>query len=92
MGPTGEDSWQSYRRKMLAETEHFIEWGLRHPELVNWIPAKLEGTGRFPRKVTNWFYQTVFSGQDSRHGHIWRDRLRQAFLRKSDPNQGIQDT
>jgi len=56
----GEDEWSVYRRQMLAETEQFIEWGLRNPELVKWIPAKPVNTGRFPGKVAEWFYNTVF--------------------------------
>ena len=60
---------------MLAETEAFIEWGLRHPELVNWIPAKRVGAGGFPRTVANWFYQTVFVGAEHKAASLWRRKL-----------------
>ena len=56
----GEDEWTAYRKEMLAETERFIEWGLRNPDRVHWIPAKPMGSGTFPRKVADWFYTSVF--------------------------------
>lgn len=80
MKATGEEAWQAYRRAMLKETEQFIEWGLRHPELVNWIPAKPVGAGGFPRQVCEWFYRTVFSGSGESEG--WRQRLRRAVSRR----------
>lgn len=67
------ESWEEQRRRMLEETEQFIEWGLRHPELVHWIPSKPVGAGGFPRQVAAWFYDTVFSSEES--DGFWR-RLR----------------
>jgi len=52
--------WTTYRREMIAETERFIEWGLKHPDLVTWIPAKPVDQGGYPRRVASWFYDTVF--------------------------------
>lgn len=66
---------------MLAETERFIEWGLRHPELVNWIPAKPVGAGGFPVAVAQWFYRTVFSGNGDSRRDTWRRMLRLGFRR-----------
>ena len=81
MAQTGEDNWQIYRRKMLAETERFIEWGLRNPTLVNWIPAKKVDARGFPKKVTDWFYQTVFSDGEAPQVRFWRQRLRSCLRR-----------
>ena len=61
---------------MIAETERFIEWGLRHPELVNWIPAKPVGAGGFPASVSRWFYHTVFVAGQAGRISFWRDKLR----------------
>ena len=76
MGRTSEETWVEYRKRMLAETERFIEWGLRHPELVTWIPAKRVATGGFPRKVADWFYLTVFWPRGNSRARFWRRRLR----------------
>ena len=82
MGPTGEEDWQAYRRRMLAETEQFIEWGLRHPEQVDWIPIKPIGEGAFPRKVADWFYQTIFAGDGDEGAGFWRRKLRMRIRRR----------
>ena len=58
----GEDEWTAYRKQMIAETERFVEWGLRNPDLIKWIPAKPVQTGGFPQKIADWFYHTVFRG------------------------------
>ncbi|NLF32751.1 MAG: hypothetical protein GX591_17900 [Planctomycetes bacterium] len=55
-----EQEWLAYRRKMIAETERFIEWGLKHPDLVTWIPSKPVNQGGYPRRVATWFYSVVF--------------------------------
>ena len=61
------DNWAIHRRRMLAETEMFIEWGLRHPEMVDWIPAKPVSEGGFPVQAANWFYATVFGPEGDRN-------------------------
>ena len=60
MAVFGEDEWTAYRKRMLAETERFIEWGLRNPDKVCWIPSKPIHNGGFPHKVAAWFYTNVF--------------------------------
>ena len=72
---SSEENWQAHRRRMIAETEQFIAWGLRHPELVDWIPAKPASAGEFPGPVAMWFYRTVFS-QAGETAQRWRQRLR----------------
>jgi hypothetical protein len=67
--------WQQCRREMIAETERFIEWGLRHPESVDWIPARPVRTGGFPRVVSVWFFREVFFAANAAAGS-WRQRLR----------------
>lgn len=57
---------------MLEETSRFIEWGLRHPELVEWIPIKpVDGEG-FPRRVSNWFWGVVLTGRVDESVQRWR--------------------
>ena len=60
---------------MLEETSRFIEWGLRHPELVIEIPAKPVGDGGFPASVATWFWSTVLSTRPDSRIRRWRDRL-----------------
>lgn len=55
-----KQDWVAYRREMIAETERFIEWGLKHPELVTWIPSKPVDQEGYPRRIASWFYSTVF--------------------------------
>ena len=54
-------SWEEYRRRMLRETEAFIEWGLAHPEEIVEIPAKPIGQGGFPAEVGKWFWNVVLT-------------------------------
>ncbi|MFP4055032.1 MAG: hypothetical protein ACLFV7_14325 [Phycisphaerae bacterium] len=54
-------SWEEYRRRMLRETEAFIEWGLAHPDAIVEIPAKPIGQGGFPAEVGRWFWNVVLT-------------------------------
>lgn len=69
------ESWEQRRQRMLDETSRFIEWGLRHPELVTWIPAKPVMEGGFPRRVAEWFWGTVLSERPDGVAGRWRNRL-----------------
>ena len=46
---TRMESWQFIRRRMIRETEHFLEDALRHPERRIAIPAVRVGAAGFPR-------------------------------------------
>ena len=85
MAKTLHESWDDHRKQMLAETSRFIEWGLRHPELVTWIPAKPVTEGGFPAQVAGWFWGAVLSERTDGLGRRWRDRL----LRVSDMLAGL---
>ena len=74
MSHASEESWKQYRRNMLAETSRFIEWGLRHPEQVVWIPSKPVEKGSFPRAVADWFWSMALSDGDRRWDG-WRQKL-----------------
>jgi len=76
--PAGLDKWELYRRQMVAETERFIEWGLRHGDRVNWIPTRPATDGGFPPRVGRWFYQTVF-GAPTAARRWWRRKLRRGI-------------
>ena len=80
MSAMGLESWEQRRQRMLDETSRFIEWGLRHPELVTWIPAKPVTEGGFPPRVAEWFWGAVLSERTDGLGRRWRGRL----LRVSD--------
>lgn len=75
MDNRSRESWDEYRKRMLAETSRFIEWGLRHPELVVWIPVKPVDEGGFPRRVADWFWGAVLSTRADGPLRGWRDRL-----------------
>jgi len=68
-------SLDEYRKRMLEETSRFIEWGLRHPDLVVWIPVKPTDQGGFPPGVGSWFWGTVLSTRVDGALRRWRDRL-----------------
>lgn len=73
---TSEESWQEYRRRMLRETERFIEYGLRHPDEVIEIPAKLVGRGGFPAAMSQWFWGVVLTSRTDTRLEKLRQRLR----------------
>jgi len=69
------ETWQQHRRRMLDETSRFIEWGLKHPDLVIGIPSKPVGEGGFPKGVGEWFWGIVLSTQPTAKIQFWRDFL-----------------
>ncbi|HOF17553.1 MAG TPA: hypothetical protein PK082_01490 [Phycisphaerae bacterium] len=75
MRPSSGESWRQYRERMLKETSRFIEWGLRHPELVIEIPAKPVGEGGFPQRVAEWFWGVVLSDSEDSRLVRWKNFL-----------------
>ena len=71
-------SWDQYRRRMLRETEAFIEWGLANPDKVVDIPAKPVGQGGFPAEVGRWFWNVMLT--DKVDATV--SRFRQIFLQR----------
>jgi hypothetical protein len=55
---------------MLAETSRFIEWGLRHPDLVVRIPAKPVDEGGWPGGISKFFWGTVLAARDVRKAGV----------------------
>ena len=53
------ESWAVLRRRMLRETEAFIEDALKHPELQVVIPAVPVGEAAFPRGYAQLFWSHV---------------------------------
>ena len=78
MTDASKESWDEYRKQMLAETSRFIEWGLRNPHLVTWIPSKPIEQGSWPRAVSEWFWGNVLSDRADRMFDRWRQRFRVA--------------
>ena len=79
------ESWETYRKRMLDETSRFIEWGLKHPELVIEIPAKRADEGSFPKQVAEWFWTIALTTHHDSVIRRWRDvllRRPRAFLRR----------
>ena len=70
-----QEAWQEYRRRMLEETGRFIEWGLAHPDLVVWIPAKPIDCGGYPRQIAEWFWATVLSSRRDGPMARWKQWL-----------------
>jgi len=56
--PTGE-SWAALRRRMLRETEVFLEEGLRRGDREYVIPAIRVGAGTFPAGLAEAFWSRV---------------------------------
>lgn len=61
------DVYDASRQRMIEETSRFIEWGLRHPELVVRIPAKPEDEGGWPAAVGRFFWSSVLTPRDIRN-------------------------
>lgn len=55
------ESWRIFRRRMIRETEIFLEEGLRRPERHLRIPAIRVGSGRFPRGFADAFWSSVLA-------------------------------
>jgi len=70
MAVAGYDIHDQTRRQMLEETARFIEWGLRHPELVARIPAKPIGQGSWPANIGRFFWTTVLTPRDIRQAGV----------------------
>ncbi|MFP4107197.1 MAG: hypothetical protein ACLFVU_14085 [Phycisphaerae bacterium] len=69
------ESWEEYRARMIAETERFIEWGLRHPDEVIEIPSKPASQGDFPQQVGNWFWSVALAAKPTGAVLKFRDML-----------------
>jgi hypothetical protein len=69
------ETWQQYRRRIIRETERFIEWGLAHPDEVIEIPMKPASEGGFPRKVGEWFWTTVLTSRPTAAARWFRGLL-----------------
>ena len=67
------ESWEQYHQRMLDETARFIEWGLKHPDMVIEIPSKPAGDGGFPPGVGEWFWGTVLTSRPDGKTRRWRD-------------------
>ncbi len=70
MTQTGQDIHDATRQRMIDETSRFIEWGLRHPELVVRIPAKPEDEGGWPAAIGQFFWSKVLAPRDIRRAGV----------------------
>ncbi len=65
------DIYDQSRQRMVEETARFIEWGLRHPDLVVRIPAKpVEANQQgpaWPAAIGRYFWSTVLFAGDIRN-------------------------
>jgi hypothetical protein len=53
------ESFEQWRQRILDETGSFIEWGLQHPEQVEWIPTHRADRGAFSERVKKVFWSLV---------------------------------
>ncbi len=72
---SSSESWAQYRQRMLDETARFIEWGLKHPDLVIRIPTKPVNEGGFPVGVAAWFWNTVLTPRVDNRIRKWRSLI-----------------
>ena len=75
MARNSRESWSEYRQRMLRETSRFIEWGLKHPELVREMPVKRVGDGGFPRQAADWFWNAALPPRGDSRLRRWRNLL-----------------
>ncbi len=54
-----QESWAATRRRIIRETEVFLEEGLRHPERHLVIPAVPVGKARFPTGMASLFWTQI---------------------------------
>jgi hypothetical protein len=59
------ESFEQYRQRMLDDTSRFIEWGLAHPDQVEWIPRHRVGQGDFPERLKNVFWSLLLTNPHS---------------------------
>lgn len=55
------ESWIALRRRIIRETEVFLEEGLRHPERQIVIPAREVGRGGFSPMFASVFWTQVLA-------------------------------
>ena len=58
------EPFEQWRQRMLDETSRFIEWGLRHPDQVDWIPKHPVGRGGFSDRIRAIFWGLALSRKD----------------------------
>jgi hypothetical protein len=58
------ETFEQWRQRLLDETSRFIEWGLDHPDQVDWIPRHPVGLGGFSERVKTVFWGIVWSRKD----------------------------
>lgn len=63
LGPTRKspEMWAVLRRRMVHETEEFINDGLRHPEHCVYIPRKKVGTGGWSVRFASVFWSQLLA-------------------------------
>ena len=52
------DSWEARRRRMIRETEHYLNKNLKVKKPIV-IPTVRVGVGRFPRSLTRLFWNRI---------------------------------
>jgi hypothetical protein len=62
--------YDEHRRRMIAETSAFIEWGLAHPDEVRWIPTKRVSDGGFSGAMSRVFWAGVFGASAVAPSHL----------------------
>jgi len=54
-----DESYEEWRLRMLEESARFIEWGLEHPDEVQWIPTHPVGKGHFSERAKTIFWRWI---------------------------------
>lgn len=59
-----DETFERWRQRMLDETSRFIEWGLNHPDEVEWIPAHPVGRGSFTERAKTLFWTLLLANRN----------------------------
>ncbi len=58
------ESFDQWRQRMLDDTSRFIEWGLQHPDQVEWIPRHRVGSATFPNRLKDAFWSIILHNKN----------------------------
>jgi len=64
------ETYEEMRRRMIAETELALLYGLRFPERTDRIPTLISGTASFNRSVTVRFWAQALGMEEADVAHL----------------------
>jgi hypothetical protein len=58
------ETYEQWRSRMLRETAAFIEFGLKHPDQIEWIPKHPVGQGSFSTRLKALVWSLILSNKN----------------------------